>query len=420
MKHTRNILLAAAALGAFFIFSVYHLLNIQVETGDIYPRYSSFRADPKGTRILFESLEKFHHLDVQRNIDHLNPQNVKDNTAAFFIDFDVIDVFKIMGGYLNLVDYTQAVCAEGGTVIITSTGGTILSAGLQKIEEKEKELKKKKDAQKSKEKKKDENEISEEDAEEKHRQLMRFLNFKPKTLALPTAHSELVTMPDTARRVIDIPDLPETMTWHSDIVFENVGDEWEPIYMRKTYPVIMRRKLLDGWIIVSSDSFFLSNEAMWKDRHVSLIQWMIGSATTVMFDEFHLGVVKKRGVASLIRRYNLFALFGVFVAIALIFIWRNAFFYIPANDDAYIQLERIHEKGKDSDAALLNLMESHIPSANILNLCYNEWVSSFQHLPKKLRQEVNAVINEENAKPKKEQNPVDTYNRICNIIKKES
>ena len=41
-----------------------HLFQLRFEQGDIYPAYSSLRADPLGTKVFYESLETLPGLSV--------------------------------------------------------------------------------------------------------------------------------------------------------------------------------------------------------------------------------------------------------------------------------------------------------------------------------------------------------------------
>ena len=50
--------------------------------------------------------------------------------------------------------------------------------------------------------------------------------------------------------------------------------------------------------MLSSDSYFLSNEAIRKERHADLLAWLVGLNARVLFDETHLGVSESPGVAA--------------------------------------------------------------------------------------------------------------------------
>src|SRR5687768_9030677 len=55
MKRSAIILLIVAIAG--FVFGLVQLFNLRFESGDVYPKYSSFRADPLGCKALYESCQ---------------------------------------------------------------------------------------------------------------------------------------------------------------------------------------------------------------------------------------------------------------------------------------------------------------------------------------------------------------------------
>jgi hypothetical protein len=58
------VLLGCAAI---FAFGVTRLVQLRFEHGDVYPPYSSLRADPLGTMAFYESLGKVPEVSVQRD-----------------------------------------------------------------------------------------------------------------------------------------------------------------------------------------------------------------------------------------------------------------------------------------------------------------------------------------------------------------
>src|SRR6185312_11842200 len=49
------------------VFGIVELFQLRFESGDIYPKYSSLRADPLGTMAFYESLEKIPGINVRRD-----------------------------------------------------------------------------------------------------------------------------------------------------------------------------------------------------------------------------------------------------------------------------------------------------------------------------------------------------------------
>ncbi len=61
-----------AIVCAAFVWGLVQLYDLRLESGDIYPVYSSFRADPLGSKVLFESLADLPGYSVQRNFHELD------------------------------------------------------------------------------------------------------------------------------------------------------------------------------------------------------------------------------------------------------------------------------------------------------------------------------------------------------------
>src|SRR2546427_9645317 len=77
MKKDRMWLVLLLVLLAVFVLGVGRLFQLRFEAGDVYPPYSSLRADPLGTKALFESLE------IDRKSTRLNSSHSQISYAVF-------------------------------------------------------------------------------------------------------------------------------------------------------------------------------------------------------------------------------------------------------------------------------------------------------------------------------------------------
>jgi len=67
MLKSRHILAALLVLSlAGFALGVIRLFQMRFDAGDIYPPYSSLRADPLGVKVFYESLQNLPGLSVSR------------------------------------------------------------------------------------------------------------------------------------------------------------------------------------------------------------------------------------------------------------------------------------------------------------------------------------------------------------------
>src|SRR5437016_10606990 len=91
-----------------FAFGLFQLFKLRFETGDVYPEYSSLRADPLGTMAFCESLEKIPGVKVRRDFSATEqlPEG-KDTTylhlAASTFEWTSMpeDLFKEIEGFLT-------------------------------------------------------------------------------------------------------------------------------------------------------------------------------------------------------------------------------------------------------------------------------------------------------------------------------
>ena len=107
MKRSRYVL-AAFALAAVFALIVVRLFDVDFSTGQAYPEYSSFRADPKGAKLLYDSLARVPGLTVTRNELPLNTLKLAGATVVLIScdpagpGLDVLDSLANKGARLVL------------------------------------------------------------------------------------------------------------------------------------------------------------------------------------------------------------------------------------------------------------------------------------------------------------------------------
>jgi hypothetical protein len=224
-----------------------------------------------------------------------------------------------------------------------------------------------------------------------------------------------------AIQAVKVPDsaLPEELSWHTALHFQPAaGKGWNTIYEADGEPVIIERAFGPGTLVLCSDSYFVSNEALQIERHADLLAWLIGPQATVVFDETHLGVMENPGIATLIRKYRLTWFVGSLIVLALLFVWKNIVSFVPpVADAASIAEERA---GKDSVGGLINLLRQNIPARKLPSMCIEEWAKSVSHRKKDVSSKLEAVRREvaadAAAAPRERQEPVAMYRMICRVL----
>src|SRR5262249_14023741 len=159
------------------------------------------------------------------------------------------------------------------------------------------------------------------------------------------------------------------VAWHSDVFFRPAtGVDWRVLYERGREPVLVERALEKGSIVLAGDAFFLSNEALQRDRSTALLAWLVGSHTRVVFDESHLGVEANEGVAALARRYGLGGAFATMLLLAALFVWRQAALFVPPPDEVHELSLAYHPA-----AGLEALLRRAVPADQLAGACVTEW-----------------------------------------------
>jgi hypothetical protein len=394
---------------AMFALGAVSLFELRFQAGDVYPPYSSLRADPLGAMALYESLEKIPGLTVRRDFSDSNrlpeePQTVYVHLAGDPYEWDFMppDIYHNIQGFL----------ARGGRLAITffpEAEPEIFDFNDETNKPESDKARPQRMTPAKREKKKEDNS----DEEESYISLEREWNFSTDVLKLEQDGDHYV--PVTVFKKADLA-LPDMVQWHSGIVFKTPGGAWRVIYARGTNAVVIERKFGAGSVVMATDSYFVSNEAMAKDRHADLLAWFVGGSKNVVFDEAHLGIVETSGVAALMRKYRLEGLAGGLVLLAVLFIWKNSMSLVPPMGDGK---REEFVTGKDSAAGFVNLLRRSISPPNILATCFAEWKKSVAPKGKNLTsrfQQAEAIFIAGTSSANTSLNQIETYRKISETL----
>ncbi|HEX4999559.1 MAG TPA: DUF4350 domain-containing protein [Terriglobia bacterium] len=391
-RHAPAVLLVAAA--AALVIGVVQLLMLRIEQGDVYPPYSSLRSDPLGAMALYESLERMPGMTVARDYSSQNRLPAGAATAYLHLAASANDWRAVPR---EVVQEVERFVAEGGRLVIALYPDAEVPRRVRPDEEEKKK---------------------EKPSPEEEAKIVQVKDRWGLTLVTRdlSRNKEGGYDPVRARNVSGLP-LPAEIDWHSGIVLDNVSADWRPIYTREgAGPVVAERRFGKGAIVIATDSFFLSNEALHGDRQTALLAWMVGSNHTVYFDEAHLGVTENPGVATLIRRYRLQGLAAALLLVVGLFIWKNSLSLAP-------RVVRNHHQriaGKDAASGFVNLLRRNVPPGDLLATCFAEWKAAVQtgtHSAARIERAVAAFQNEA-TRPSREQDPIRAYAAITDILKK--
>jgi len=354
MKSTAStVFLIALLAGTAAGFGV--LFSMRLNRGDSFPLYSSQRSDPLGTRVLYESLSELRGVHVNRSFEPLAQLGDQPERTIILAGFGVADWTGVSQKTWEAVD---RVARRGSRLVIALRAVHDLESATESVSPVAKPPKKPKQEQK---------------AEPTPDQ-------KPKEEAKPEpklnvgekwgAPAEKRWLMGDAKRTDAAPtEFPERLRSGSDLFFKlEANSPWTVLYRRGVEPVVIERRLGRGSVVVMADAYFLSNEAMQRDRAPALLAWLIGQETEIEFNEGHLGVFEDRGIMALARSYGLTGAFVALAFAAALLVWnRSALFVPPARESEETGLTY------NQIAGLEALMRRTFSRDELTAACLKEW-----------------------------------------------
>ncbi len=476
-KSRKWINLGIAALFVVFGYGALHLYLLRFTAGDVYPPYSSFRADPVGTRALYESLKELDGVSVKRHAQPFSSDSVRNTVGNLASTWLVLgtDAHDPDHAPPDIVTGVEQVMQHGGRVVIAfSPTGKDLRKEFEKWEEREERMQRMRERRRGKDDKADEgdepekganNEASpnadrseESQATSKDDQPTESVDAKKSESPDKSPEDDETNEDDEKRNdyedmfgpTVDIEkhwgvrlefdpvqvdaedkiakqdaklvaddNLPKNVTWHTATSFDTLSDEWQVLYERDDKPVVIERPFGAGTLVFASDTYFLSNEALRDERHPRLLSWMVGDNDLIVFEESHLGVAHVPGVMTLIRGYGLYGVFWGLIGLAVLYLWKNAVPFVPPYRDEAPSDAR-HAAGRDSAAGFANLIRRSVAPRKLLQTCIAQYRNSLgarqRDLAEPIRQ-MESIAAQEDLKPANERNPVSAYRAMCRVLK---
>jgi len=299
------------ALAVLLVWGLEQVVVTPLETGEVYPPYSTLRSDPVGARALYESLAELPALETERLY---KARTVLDAKTVLFVlgvepsGWSSIEQ-KTLTEYENLL-------AGGGRLVIA------------------------------------------------------FLPVNAPTRPLVARVVEDRWHVALAYRKAPGEGISEgSMPRHSALYFKP-GGEWRTLSEKDGAPVAVERNLGGGAVVLVADSYPLSNEGLRDARDADLIAKLAGPARHILFDENHFGVIETGSVAQLMEKYHLLDAAAMLALAAALFLWRSASSFLPPRE---VPPESA-VAGRDSLEGLAALLRRSVTEQELLDACYAEWV----------------------------------------------
>ena len=396
----RSVLLALLLIA--FLFGVGHLFVLRFQTGDVYPPYSSLRSDPLGTRVLYESLENLGDITLGRNYHFLHSLKPETDTTFFYLGTSADDYHPVPR---ELIEVFDRLAESGGRLVVS-----FLPIN--------KKNKKKTDSKKEPELQKVEN------VEYREKSKKNSLISVKKHWGVGFGFNQNLPEKDGSYLALDAVsnrrDLPPVISWHSNLYFDLLDQSWQVLYASEGHPVMIERPFGKGSLVLCADSFFISNEALRSERQPQLLVWLLGRNSKIIFDEAHFGIYKQPSVAALLRHYRFHWVFLVLTVMALLFVWKNAVYFVPPRkDDVPSGADVVSDK--DYTRGLIAMLRRNIPDNEILQVCGQEWERTFKK-DKRVQSDVfgrvKEILRTQALSSKKRMDAVHGYRKISRTIQR--
>ena len=465
MRRHNFILPAAALIGLVLFFGfLVRLLLLRYERGDIYPPYSTLRADPLGTRAYYEALESLHQYPVARGFTSLHRELEEKPATLFYLGLDADDLISFTKEETAQLD---AYVKNGGRIVMTfapeAPGESISDEDKKAAEKKKKAGQSGKDAAKpdpnppkqTPEAQPDQNPSEPQTQQEKYEREVfrkeeedsRDDSDQPKDTPAHQYHRSLAALwglgwdrqPEDQGKEKDEPaadsssrqetnkpevlawslaagDMEPSVPWKSALYFVRLEPDWQVLYDAKDKPVLVRRAWGNGEIIMATDSYLISNEALRNNRCSGLLGLLAGPPGSLLFDETHLGTQEEEGVMFLAEKFRLEGYLYGMLGVVILFLWRNSLPLVPPlASDRHALLGRT-VSGKDSRSGLVNLLRRNIPVADILKISFAEWKRNVtpgrRHFHGK-KSEMEAILSA--AEPRRADQMIQSYHQLREI-----
>jgi len=395
---------------AFFVFGLNRLIHLRFESGRAYAPLSSLRTDPLGAKALHDAFVAVDGLAVERNYVPLGQLQTLPSDATVF-------VLNLQGYALFSLAETRVLrefMEDGGRLVLALDASNVAYEHLG-----------------------DDGEDVEPDKDEPEANADEAKTDKPVSFTRRPAEDEweiwkgLVLRHGEheggqALRAKDAPDsLPGELPWREGGVLAEFDDTvWTPVYSLADEVVAATRSYGEGSLVIMTDSYLFSNEALLRHRYAELLTWAVGAHPRIIFEETHLGVSERTGIAVLMRRYGLFEFVFAFACLMLLVVWRGAQPLLPAHaQEAKANLVRSE---RSIEAGFCDLVSREMRGPELPRQAFAIWKKSFiRNRSDEARyaselSEVEALLDDDKNTGRGKRRPTEIHSKIKSILNRKT
>ncbi len=423
-------------LGALFCFSIYYLIQREFDEGQVFPAYSSFRSDPLGTKAFYEALDEMPGIEVRRNYRILPADPDSLSKAVFIFGMKKSSLSYVLPSQARHVE--QHVM-EGWRLVIAFPAVTSrFNKRFERDEQKEEEaeaVSEDEEEEFSGEGQADaatevtpEGESPPSEKELEHEEEPETDEKDKKGGTLPESIKPVSLLEKWGVKVRVNPALDGEyppaefsgaiqagmMTpWYSNQSFELTDDSpWQVMARVAGEPVLIERKLGKGTMVLMTDTYLFSNEAMAGERKTDFLLWALSGYSSVLIDEYHHGIAKRQGITSLIIKYRLHGVGASLLILLILAIWRSGLERGLRHGPPNREEDIIYPQASDSHNGMINLIATHLNTRTLGRHCAEAWLTSESQTRAGAAAVVNEALEEWNNSGKQRPPIVDWFNQI--------
>ena len=425
-------------LGAVLVAGFLAVLEKRFAEGGIYPLYASYRSDPLGTSVLYESLERIGQVGVSRNLTHLNSIAGLDGESVLLLLGYPRDGFEDLRAPEN--SPVMKAVEAGARLVITINPELVPEAfrpGTSDVEDDWIERRRRiregrtergeSEKEKGKEEKPDDDEETEEEEEARLEKEMESV-LGPRLTAkfgFEITNEDAFTRPEEGWETIPGKTvagvLPAEMPlWRSQYRFEAVAPGWQSAVLVDGKAVVLEQTYGKGTVVLASDTYFVSNEALHFGAEPDFLLWLLGGKTKIVFDETIHGTSETGGAMKLIRRYRAHGVFFGLIVFLVLWAWRSASPLVPGSEE----LERGllggsgAVVGEETGAGLIRLLRRSVSPGTLLGQCVEIWKgSTAAEVPKSAGESIAKILERHRNDPR-HFGAAEAYRSIADLLRK--
>jgi hypothetical protein len=319
-------------MAAIFVVVGVQMFKIRAEVNGVYPEYSSFRADPKGYRILFETLSILPSIHVKRSEQPL--RELPSGNGKILVVTGLLpsgwrpEETKIFNNWMT----------NGGTLLVAFS-----SRQFDSNEEKGRR-----------------------DAVPPEDKWLRGEVAKVESWGIRIFWSKQSLVTQLQSNLF-----ADQSSWAGHLNIEPTNSDWKVLAKARDLPVVLQRSFGAGKLVLLADSFPLSNIALAAHRNAALVSWLFPQHSTVIFDETHFGIVEHPGIIGLARKYGLGGAFVAVLGLAVLYLWASRYSLRPVRRVRADAEPAV--RGAGGNEIFTNLLRRTLPATDLCAICLQIW-----------------------------------------------